>query len=189
MARKVQAMSKAAPAKPASKEAGAGEQKKGGKKKLVLIAAPVLLAAVLGGLWFTGILPGMLGMGHDKKVAAEHKAGGGDAAAATQAAAKAAIYVDVPEIVANLDAGPRRTSYVKVKPKLELAKASDEKIVTENMPRLLDMFTTYLRDMRPDELRGSAGTYRLREELIARANIALAPGRVVDVLFTEMIVQ
>jgi flagellar FliL protein len=43
--------------------------------------------------------------------------------------------------------------------------------------------------MSPDEVRGSAGTYRLREELIARANAAVAPARVVDVLFTEMLVQ
>lgn len=181
-------MSKAAPAKPASDEAGAGETKKGGKKKRVLIAAPVLLAAILGGLWFTGILPGMLGLGHDRKVAAEHGKPG-DGKDTKQAAASAPVYVDVPEIVANLDVGARRASYVKIKPKLELARATDQKSVTENMPRLLDMFTTYLRDMRPEELRGSAGTYRLREELISRANIAVAPAHVVDVLFTEMIVQ
>jgi flagellar FliL protein len=57
------------------------------------------------------------------------------------------------------------------------------------MPRLLDLFQTYLREMRPEELRGSAGTWRLREELIARANIAIAPARVTDVLFTELLIQ
>ena len=57
------------------------------------------------------------------------------------------------------------------------------------MPRLLDLFQTYMREMRPEELRGAAGTYRLREELIARANIAVAPAHIVDVLFTEMLVQ
>ena len=57
------------------------------------------------------------------------------------------------------------------------------------MPRLQDLFQTYLREMRPEELRGSAGTWRLREELIARANLAAAPGHVVDVLFTEMLIQ
>ena len=62
-------------------------------------------------------------------------------------------------------------------------------MVAASMPRLLDLFQTYLREMRPEELRGSAGTYRLREELIARANIALQPTRVVDVLFTELLVQ
>ena len=65
------------------------------------------------------------------------------------------------------------------------------------MPRLLDLFTTYLREMRPEELRGSAGTHRLREELIARANLAAVPAarpgqpptRVADVLFVEILLQ
>jgi flagellar FliL protein len=57
------------------------------------------------------------------------------------------------------------------------------------MPRILDLFQTYLREMRPEELRGSAGTQRLREELLARANLAAAPARIVDVLFQEIIVQ
>ena len=57
------------------------------------------------------------------------------------------------------------------------------------MPRLLDLYTTYLREMRPEELRGSSGTQRLREELIARANLVLAPARVNDILFTELLVQ
>ena len=57
------------------------------------------------------------------------------------------------------------------------------------MPRLQDLFQTYLREMHPDELRGAAGTYRLREELIARANVAARAGEGQDVLFTEMLVQ
>ena len=57
------------------------------------------------------------------------------------------------------------------------------------MPRLQDLFQTYLREMRPEELRGSAGTYRLREELIARANVAAAPAKVNDVLFTQLLIQ
>ena len=57
------------------------------------------------------------------------------------------------------------------------------------MPRLQDLFTTYLREMRPEELRGSSGTQRLREELIARANLAVAPARVADILFIELLLQ
>ena len=53
----------------------------------------------------------------------------------------------------------------------------------------MDMFQTYLREMRPEELRGSAGMYRLREELLARANIAATPAKIIDVLFVEMLIQ
>ena len=91
--------------------------------------------------------------------------------------------------MANLDAGPRRTSFVKLKVRLELASKNDEAGVRLAQAQLLDLFQTYLRDMHPDELRGSVGSYRLREELIARANIALAPAKVTGILFLEMLIQ
>ena len=72
---------------------------------------------------------------------------------------------------------------------MELARAEDEPVVRAALPRLMDMFQTYLREMRPEELRGSAGMYRLREELLARANVAVTPAKVIDVLFVEMLIQ
>ena len=40
-----------------------------------------------------------------------------------------------------------------------------------------------------EDLRGSAGMYRLREELLMRVTEAAQPVRVHDVLFQEMLVQ
>ena len=154
--------------------------KKGGKKKLILLAVPVLLIAIGAGLWFTGVLPGLLGMSHAPTAAEEH---------AKEAAAHVPVFVELPEMVANLNAPGRRASFVKIQARVELAKAEDQAGFTAAQPRVIDLFQTYLREMRPEELRGSAGTYRLREELITRANIAVAPARVVDVLFTELLVQ
>ena len=155
----------------------AGVAKKGGKKKLIMIALPVLLLAIGAGLWFSGILPGLLGMNHP-------------AAEAPKEAVKAPpFFVDLPEMVANLNTGARRTTFVKLKARLELSKPEDQPAFVAAQPRVIDLFQTYLREMRPEELRGSAGTYRLREELVTRANIAVAPARVVDVLFTELLVQ
>jgi flagellar protein FliL len=164
--------------------------KKGGKKKLILIALPVLLIGAGAGLWFGGILPPLLGMG----------------AAAEEAVAEAAerappapqpAFVDLPEIVSNLNAPGRRPSFVRLRARLEVSRAEDVAAVTAAMPRLVDLFATYLREVRPEELRGSAGSQRLREELIARATIAIAPelrgsgppARVTDVLFVEILVQ
>jgi flagellar FliL protein len=165
---------------PAKAEEGATGSPKGSRKKLVLLAVPVVMAAIGSGLWFSGILPSLLGKGH---------AHDGKSADAKPADTKPPSFVEVPELVANLNAGTRRTSYVKLHTRLEVAKPEDVAIVNANMPRLLDLFQTYLREMRPEELRGSAGSYRLREELIARANVAVQPARVVDVLFTEMLIQ
>jgi flagellar FliL protein len=167
----------------ASAEAGAqasdGEAPaaKGGKKKLILLAVPVLLAGIGAGLWFTGILPGLLGMGPKPEA---------------QAAAPPPIvpgFYEMPEILANLNAPGRRPSYMKLKAKLEIADARDMDHVRNALPRLLDLFNTYLREVRPEELRGSAGTHRLREELLARAAIAVAPAKISDILFTEILVQ
>lgn len=192
-------MTAAAAAAP-GEDAEAAPAKKGGKKKLIVLVALVLLLAGAGaGLWFGGILPPLLGMG-PKSAQAEGAADGtagdgadgkaGDGSATAKADAKPQpIFMELPEIIANLNAGPRRNSFIKLRPRIELARAEDEAAVRAAMPRLLDLFQTYLREMRPEELRGSAGTYRLREELLARANIAVAPVRVVDVLFPEMIVQ
>jgi flagellar FliL protein len=169
----------AAPEPETTDETPAGpEPKKGiGKRKLILFAgAPVLLASVGGGLWFTGVLPKLLGLGHtDTK----------------EAAAKPIVplYIDLPEMIANLNSNPHRPNYVKLQARLEVTRPEDVERVKAAMPRLLDLFQTYLREMRPEELRGSAGSYRLREELIGRANLAAAPARVTDVLFTQMLIQ
>jgi flagellar FliL protein len=157
--------------------------KGGSRKKLLILGLPLLLLGATAGLWFGGILPPLLGMGPKPM----------DKAAAEKMVAEAKplppVYVDLPEMVSNLDAGPRKTSYVKVKARLELAKADEVAAAQAAMPRLQDLFETYMREMRPEELRGATGTYRLREELLARANLALDGVHVRDVLFTEIIVQ
>ena len=118
-------------------EAGASVSKKGGKKKLIMIALPVLLIAGGAGLWFSGILPGMLGMNHP-------------ATEAPKEAVKAPpFFVDLPEMVANLNTGARRTTFVKLKARLELSKPEDQPAFAAAQPRVIDLFQTYLREMRP----------------------------------------
>ena len=142
-------------------------------RKLLLFGGIAVLAALgAGGAYYMGAFGTLMGR-----------------ASTSHAAATEPGFVDVAEVVANLNAGPRRTAFVKLKARLELSSKSDEAAVQLLQPRLQDLFQTYLRDMRPDELRGSAGTYRLREELIARANIALAPARVTEILFVELLIQ
>ena len=150
------------------------------KGKLLLIALPVLLLAAGAGGWFSGAIPSMLG----HKTTQGRIAGKPDLAAAVPP-----TYVDVPEIVSNLNVPGKRPSYLKLRAKLELASKADEPVVTAAMPRIQDLFQTYLRDMRPEELRGSEGSYRLREELISRATIAADPARVADVLFIELVIE
>lgn len=160
-------------------EDGAAPAKRGGRK-LVLLAVPAVLLALGAGLWFGGILPPLLG-GRSEAATAE--------AAAHEAAPPQPAFVDLPEIIANLNAPGRRQSFVRLRARLEVAGAEDVAAVNAAMPRLVDLFSTYLREVRPEELRGSAGSHRLREELIARASLAATPARITDVLFVEILVQ
>ena len=150
------------------------------KGKLLLIAVPVLLIAIGAGGWFSGLIPSMLGS----------KPSPGKSSGKQETSALAPpIYIDIPEIVSNLNVPGKRPSYMKMHAKLEVSGHSDEGPVAAAMPRIQDLFQTYLRDMRPEELRGSEGSYRLREELISRATIAAYPAHVTDVLFIELIIE
>jgi flagellar FliL protein len=157
------------------------------KKKMLLLAVPILLLVIGGGLWFAGLIPGTSAKKPASTVASNHDA----PSAATSAAAVAAppVFVDVPEILTNLNVPGKRQSYVKLHAELELPDKADQAVVVAAMPRIQDLFQTYLRDMRPEELRGSEGSYRLREELIGRAAVAAAPAHISDVLFVEMVIQ
>ncbi len=166
-----------APTPDAAKDAAEPPAKKGGRRKLILLAIPVVLLLAAAALWFTGILPHLLGMEKPKQQQTAEKK------------PEPPTYIDLPEMVANLNSNAHRPSYIKLIARIEVPKAADVEKVKAAMPRLQDVMQTYLREMRPEELRGSAGTYRLREELLNRANAAVAPARVSDVLFTQMLVQ
>lgn len=149
-----------------------GAGKTGKRRPLLLIGlgGVLLLAALGGGAVF--LLP-------------RH----GAAAASKAGADVASVMVDVPDIISNLDTAGHRATFVKMHAKIEVAGAPAAKQVQAGMPRVLDLFQTYLRSMRPDELKGGEGMYRLREALIYRLDGAFAPVEVKDVLFTELLVQ
>ncbi|MBI1778637.1 MAG: flagellar basal body-associated FliL family protein [Proteobacteria bacterium] len=162
--------------------AGAPETKRFAGKKLILFIVLPLLLLIGGaaGVFFSGILGG----GAKK---AEHEAPHEEAA--PKPAAKQTVFFDLPDIVVNLNATNRRTNFLKISVSLELEQSGDIEVITQNMPRIIDNFQVYLRELRIDDLQGSAGLYRLREELLRRVNLAARPVRVRDVLFKEMLVQ
>jgi flagellar FliL protein len=113
-----------------------------------------------------------------------------DPAATAVAQVKPPVFVDMPDVLVNLSAsGADRIQYLKVKIALELPDAAVSAQIQPIMPRLLDTFQTYLRELRPTDLDGSAGLYRLKEELTRRVNAAIAPNRINAVLFKEIVVQ
>lgn len=146
------------------------------KNKLKLIIMAVGLLAVLGGgaaTWFF-----FFRHGDD-----EHHA---EAAPPP----KPPAFVEVPDIMVNLAGAPgERVQYLKLKVVLELKEEKQVEAIKPTMPRITDIFQTYVRELRSSDLNGSAGVFRLKEELTKRVNAAVAPVQVSAVLFKEVVIQ
>jgi flagellar protein FliL len=122
--------------------------------------------------------------GADEKTAEAGAAGEGKPAEV----AKPVTFVDLPEMTVNL-ASPDRASFLKVRIALEVAEAKTAEAIQPMMPRVLDAFQTFMRELRPADLQGSAGLFRLKEELTRRVNVAVYPSKIDAVLFKEIVVQ
>jgi flagellar FliL protein len=99
------------------------------------------------------------------------------------------VFYDLPELLVNLNSTSRQSSYLKIQVSLELGSQESVAQVDAVLPRIVDNFQVYLRELRPDELSGTKGVYRLKEELLVRVNTAVNPTRVYDILFKEILVQ
>jgi flagellar FliL protein len=156
---------------------------KGGKnrKKLLMLAGGgiLLVAGGLGGAFYAGMLDGVPGVGP------EHAADG--ETARTEGAEP--IFYELPDIVVSLNTGERKSRFLKVRVNLELATTDDLPQIERVMPRIMDHFQVYLRELRIEDINGSAGTFRLREELLKRVSASARPAQINDVLFVEMIIQ
>jgi len=159
-------------------DSGAPRKRWNGKRIVLLVVLPMfLLVGVALGLVLTGMLDSILGKSEEK------------AAVSKTTANKMAVFHDLPEMLVNLNTSGSRATFLKITVSLELEKSDDIPRIKELMPRVQDNFQIYLRELRLDDLRGSAGMYRLREELLARVNAAVAPVKVKDILFKEILVQ
>jgi len=182
------------------------EVKKGGKKKLIMILLPLLLLlGGGGGAYYMGYLDSLLGVeaeesdegehdehaeddGHGKKEDSHakkddghgdgHGGEGGDSA-----------FLEIPPMIVNLNTQDGTPRYLRLTIQLELEDPSDKDAIQAVMPRVVDQFQTYLRELRDSDLRGSAGVYRLQMELLWRVNQAVEPIEVKDVLFQEILIQ
>lgn len=146
-------------------------------KRILMIALPVLL--VLGGgagLYFSGVLDGL--MSKHEEVPAKAASG-----------VQPAVFMDLPELLVNLQSSGRKQSFLKIHVALELENPTDPPRIEAVMPRIIDTFQVYLRELRVEDLQGAAGMHLLREELLTRISAAVKPVKVNDVLFKEMLIQ
>ena len=160
--------------------AGGGKKKLSGKKLVLFIALPLLLVLLGGGAGMMFLFSG----GDAETEEAAH----GEGEAGSPAGANIAFY-DLPEMLVNLNAGGKRASYLKITVALELESAMDVPKLEAIIPRVVNNFQVYLRELRLEDLKGSAGLLRLKEELLIRVQRSAGAIKINDVLFKEMLVQ
>jgi len=203
--------------KGAEGEDGEGEEEGGGKKKIIIIVAAVVVLVLVGagaGLFFSGALSPKEEMAegehsdgeehadddaekddHGKdnkkkdKSAKKDKKGKDDHGEDGYGEGGDSNFVAIPTMIVNLSTDDGAPRYLRLSVQLELEDASEAGDVEAVMPRVIDQFQTYLRELRVRDLRGSAGIYRLQTELLWRVNQAAAPVKIKDVLFQEILIQ
>ncbi|MEX0839271.1 MAG: flagellar basal body-associated FliL family protein [Parvibaculum sp.] len=142
-----------------------------GKVLVLYVALPLLVLIGAGvGLYMSGILGGSTEEEPEVEVVADP------------------VFYDLPDFLVNLS-GPPPAHYLKMRVSLQVVDAEAVKRLEIEMPRVLDGFQTFLRDLRPEDLEGSQGMLSLKEELMRRMTLATQQPLVTDILFREIIVQ
>ena len=188
------------------------EKPEGGKQlpiRLIIIAAAALLVLVGGGagayFMFFKKPPAAEGKADDKaekkdeKGEKDKKKKEGEGEKKDGAAGAAAVVVTegpdgvffctLPNMVANMQAADGRPTYLKLKITLEAPNQEAADMIAPALPRIQDMFQGFLRELRPEDLQGSQGTFQLRREVLRRINLVIAPARVNSVLIEEMLIS
>lgn len=146
-----------------------------GKKKLVVIGAAgaVLL---LGG---AGAAYAVMG---DSGAAETEESHGGESA-------DPATFVDLPPMTVNLRSADGTPRFLRVHLMLVPASGGTKEELEQKLPLIIDAYQPFLRELRPEDLAGSAAAFRLKEEMLIRANREAGEGTVADVLIQDLVQQ
>ena len=195
---------KEAPPEEADGEGGEeGAAKKKPPLKLIIIAAAAAVVVLGGGGTAAFLLlkpkedPAAHGSkgGHKEKKKNEEKGHGegGKEGEKGQAVVRegpdGVIFYTLPDIVVNMQTADGRPTFLKLKLTLEMPDQHAVDELEPSMPRLQDMFQTFLRELRPEDLSGSQGSYQLRMEILRRVNLVIAPSKANAVLIEEMLIN
>jgi len=150
-----------------------------GKKLVLFIALPILLIGLTGaGVYFSGLADSLLGVEEQEGELLSQEEDDSPP-----------VYYDIPDMLVNLNSSGRKTGYLKISVSVEVGSEEDVARLQTVLPRIVDSFQVYLRELRVEDLSGSAGLQRLREELLMRVSNAAAPTVVRDILFRELLIQ
>ncbi len=154
------------------------------KKKILILLLPIfLVVGSVVGVYFSGLTDSFISTKQSDNAERDENA------SSAVPPAKGVFY-EVPELLVNLSVkAGQKPVYFKIKVVLEMENTADVAYAEKMQPRITDSLQFYLREMRLEEVQGSMGTYRLKEEILNRLTKILAPAKVNDVLFKEILIQ
>lgn len=162
-------------------EKGSNGGKMSAKSLLLFIVLPLLIIGGGAGAYFMGLF--------DKAGSSSTEMAEAEKSMKEGAPNPSASFLKIPDMIVNLSSADGQPRYLRLSVQLELKNEAEKISVEQVMPRVIDQFQTYLRELRVRDLRGSAGIYRLQMELLSRVNAAAYPVEVQDVLFQEILIQ
>ncbi len=186
---------------PGEGEEGAASARKKLPLKLLIIGG-VAAVLVLGGggtaaFMFLGAKPDPAGQGEAKPKKDKEKKGKGEKGekgkegegAQVREGPDGVVFYTLPDVVVNMQTAEGRPTFLKLKLTLELPDHAAVEALDPSLPRLQDMFQSFLRELRPEDLAGSQGSYQLRTEILRRVNLVIAPSKANAVLIEEMLIN
>ncbi|MBL4758802.1 MAG: flagellar basal body-associated FliL family protein [Rhizobiales bacterium] len=143
------------------------------QKKIFMLVGILALLAGGGGVWFMGYFDEPVEMSE----------------AEMDVPAVPPVFHELDEMTVNIAGNEGRAQFLRLEISLEVVDQETLDLIKPVLPRVVDTFQTYLRELRKADLEGSAGIYRLKEELLRRINLAVYPASVDDVLFRQLLLQ
>ncbi len=160
-----------------------GKKRVSGRKLVLFILLPLLLVVGIGvGLFMSGLLDPLFGGGDEEQAAANPEA-------PIAVADAPSIFLPLDEILVTLRSPGSKQKFLKLQVSLEIGSLEEQAHIERLKPRIVDSFQVFLRELRLEELEGSQGVYRIKEELLDRVNKAIQPVQARDVLFSDLIIQ
>lgn len=155
------------------------------KKKLIIIAAAAAAVLAGGGGGAYVFLGGSKNAKTEEAAKPEAAGHGGEKGEGGEGEA----FLDVPPIVVNLHSTDGATRYLKLHFELVPAPGAKAEELKKRLPLVIDAIQPFLRELRPEDLAGSAAVFRIKEQVLLRASDALGPDQIKDVLIEDLIQQ
>jgi flagellar FliL protein len=100
------------------------------------------------------------------------------------------FFLDLEPITVNLRAGSENNlAWLRIKVTLEVKGQNNYDLLKKMTPKVMDVFQTYLKELKKSDLDGSFGIYKIKDEMMMRINVILAPTQIENILFQEFILQ